>query len=378
MRDKTVNRKKITMDPQQIIEQYQKAIIQIATGSGTGTGFYVKEFDLIVTNAHVVAEEAEVTIAGKAFDKALSRVWYTDRKHDLAFLQPPTGVELPTLQLGRYEQMKDGDTVVAIGHPYGLNYTATQGVISKVDRIRDGLKFIQIDAAINPGNSGGPLVNMNGEIIGVNSFIIRGGDNLGFALPVSYLRDALQMYLPSKGQASTRCFSCDYLVTTTNIDSKKYCPSCGTEVKLPEVPEKEVEPVGAAKTIEDILKELGKDVRLARDGQNTWSVKEGSAKIKITYNPENYFVAGDAYLCQMPSDAVKIKPLYKFLLEENFRTQGLVLSCVKQNIVLSCIMYDLDMTKENGSEAFRNLFQKADYYDDFLKHEYACTDRLEE
>jgi serine protease Do len=378
MRDKTVNRKKITMDPQQIIEQYQKAIIQIATGSGTGTGFYVKEFDLIVTNAHVVAEEAEVTIAGKAFDKALSRVWYTDRKHDLAFLQPPTGVELPTLQLGRYEQMKDGDTVVAIGHPYGLNYTATQGVISKVDRIRDGLKFIQIDAAINPGNSGGPLVNMNGEIIGVNSFIIRGGDNLGFALPVSYLRDALQMYLPSKGQASTRCFSCDYLVTATNIDSKKYCPSCGTEVKLPEVPEKEVEPVGAAKTIEDILKELGKDVRLARDGQNTWSVKEGSAKIKITYNPENYFVAGDAYLCQMPSDGAKIKPLYKFLLEENFRTQGLVLSCVKQNIVLSCIMYDLDMTKENGSGAFRNLFQKADYYDDFLKHEYACTDRLEE
>lgn len=73
------------MDPQQIIEQYQKAIIQIATAGGTGTGFYVKEYDLIVTNAHVVAEEAEVTIAGKAFDKALSRVWYTDRKHDLAF-----------------------------------------------------------------------------------------------------------------------------------------------------------------------------------------------------------------------------------------------------------------------------------------------------
>ena len=65
------------MDSQQIIEQYQKAIIQIATAGGTGTGFYVKEFDLIVTNAHVVAEDAEVTIAGKAFDKALSRVWYT-------------------------------------------------------------------------------------------------------------------------------------------------------------------------------------------------------------------------------------------------------------------------------------------------------------
>ena len=366
------------MDPQLIIEKYQKAIIQIATQSGTGTGFYLKEFDLIITNDHVVAENAEVTIAGKSFEKALSRVWYTDRKHDLAFLQAPAGIELPDVQLGHYEQMKDGDSVVAIGHPYGLNYTATQGVISKIDRIRDGLKFIQIDAAINPGNSGGPLVNMSGEVIGVNSFIIRGGDNLGFALPVNYLREALQLYLPSRGKASTRCFSCSYLVTDENIDSKKYCPSCGSEVKLPEIAEKEMEAVGTAKTIESILKELGKDVRLAREGVNSWSVKEGSAKIKITYNAENFFIAGDAYLCQMPSDATKIKPLYKYLLEENFRTNGLVLSCVKQNIILSRIIYDLDMTKENGAETFRNLFQKADYYDDYLKTTFSCTDRLEE
>jgi serine protease Do len=80
----------------------------------------------------------------------------------------------------------------------------------------------------------------------------------------------------------------------------------------------------------------------------------------------------------MPSDATKIKPLYQFLLEENYRINGLVLSCVKQNIVLSCIIYDLDMTKEGGAESFRNLFQKADYYDDFLKHEYNCLERLEE
>lgn len=366
------------MDSQHIIEQYQKAIIQIATAGGTGTGFYIKEFNLIVTNDHVVSDNAEVTIAGKAFDKTMSRVWYTDRKHDLAFLEAPSAIELPEIRLGSYEAMKDGDRVLAIGHPYGLNYTATQGVISKVDRIREGLKYIQIDAAINPGNSGGPLVNDSGEVIGVNSFIIRGGDNLGFALPVSYLREALLLYVPNRGLASTRCFSCGYLVTQNNIDSTKYCPSCGTEVKLPEIPEKEIEPIGAAKTIEEILRELGKDVRLAREGVNNWSVKEGSAKIKIVYNPENFFVAGDAYLCQMPSDALKIKPLYQFLLQENYKITGMVLSCMKQNIVLSCIMYDMDMTKESGARAFRSLFQQADHYDDFLKKEYGCTDRLEE
>ena len=366
------------MDSQQIIEKFQPAIIQIATQSGTGTGFYIKEYDLIITNDHVVGDNAEVTIAGKNFEKTLSRVWYTDRKHDLAFLQTPPGVELPDIKLGRYETLRDGDAVLAIGHPYGLNYTATQGVISKVDRIREGLKFIQIDAAINPGNSGGPLVNSKAEVVGVNSFIIRGGDNLGFALPVSYLREALDIYLPNKGKPSTRCFSCGTLVTPDNIDSGKYCPNCGTEVKIPEIPESETEPVGAAKTIEDILKELGKNVRLSREGPNTWSVKEGSARIKITYNAENYFIAGDAYLCQLPADAQKIKPLYLFLLQENYRMNGMVLSCVKQNIVLSRIIYDLDITKENGVETFRNLFRQADQYDDLLKTQYGCLQRLEE
>jgi serine protease Do len=366
------------MDARSIIEQYQHAVIQIATPSGTGTGFYVKEFDLIVTNDHVVGRFPEVTIAGKSFDKTLSRVWYTDRKHDLAFLQAPGGVDLAEVTLGQYEQLRDGETVVAIGHPFGLSYTATQGVISKVDRIREGLKYIQIDAAINPGNSGGPLVNMRGEIIGVNSFIIRGGDNLGFALPVNYLREALQLYQPNRGHASTRCFSCNFLVTPSNIDSGKYCPSCGTEVDLPEIPEKEPEPVGVAKTIEAMLRELGKDVKLAREGVNNWSVREGSAKIKITYNPENFFIAGDAYLCQMPADPVRIKPLYQYLLQENYRMEGLVLSCVKQNIVLSRIMYDLDVTPDSGVASFRLLFQQADHYDDILKREYGCTERLEE
>jgi serine protease Do len=101
-----------------------------------------------------------------------------------------------------------------------------------VDRIREGVRYIQIDAAINPGNSGGPLVNKEGEIIGINSFIIRGGDNLGFALPVSYMREALELYLPHIGEASTRCHSCNHLVLASTIEATKYCPYCGTEVNL--------------------------------------------------------------------------------------------------------------------------------------------------
>lgn len=366
------------MNSQDIINLYQNAIIQIATQTGTGTGFYLKHYDLIITNNHVVGENPEVTIAGKNFEKTISKVLYTDAQHDLAFLEPPANVELPEIFTGKYEAMKDGDSVIAIGHPYGLNYSATQGVISKVDRIRDGEKYIQIDAAINPGNSGGPLVNYSGEVIGVNSFIIKGGDNLGFALPVNALTEALELYLPQKGMVATRCANCDFLVTQENIDSGKYCPGCGSEIKLPLLPEKEIVPVGVAKLIEDILRSLNKDVKLARDGANLWSVKAGSAKVKISYNPENFFIAGDAYLCQMPTDAQKIKPLYQYLLQQNNNDSGLVLSCVKNNIVLSRLIYDLDMTLESGVTAFRELFEQADHYDDYLKNEFGCVARLEE
>lgn len=367
------------MEFQEIIETYQPAIIQIASGGNTGTGFYLDSYNLIVTNEHVVGKAAEVTIGGKSFQKMLSAVWYIDKKHDLAFLQPPPGAPFPSLPLGKYEQMKDGDEVIAIGHPFGLNYTATQGVISKVDRIRQGLHFIQIDAAINPGNSGGPLVNIRGEVIGVNTFIIRGGDNLGFALPVSYLKSALDLYLPYKGTPAARCPNCNFLVMPSNIDSAKYCPSCGTEVKIPEPPVSEYSPGGTAKAIEDILKDLGKDIRLAREGTNKWEVKEGSAKIKITYNNETFFISGDAYLCQLPQDTQMIKKLYQFLLTENYsNVDGLTISCVNQNIVLSAVIYDLDLTRESGTKLFQTLFKKADEYDNVLIEQFGCMPRLEE
>lgn len=367
------------MEFQQIIENFQPAIIQIAANGNTGTGFYLHQYHIIVTNEHVVGTEAEVTIAGRSFDKMFAAVWYTDKKHDLAFIQPPPGAAFPQLSLGRYELLKDGDEVIAIGHPFGLNYTATQGVISKVDRVRQGLHFIQIDAAINPGNSGGPLVNQKGEVIGVNTFVIKGGDNLGFALPVSYLQTALELYLPYKGSPATRCPNCNFLVLASNIDSEKYCPSCGTEVKLPEAALVAYTPTGTAKLIEEILESLGKDIRLARESSNKWEVKEGSARIRIAYNTDTFFISGDAFLCQLPLESKQIKALYKFLLRQNYdQADGLVLSCVGQNIVLSGVMYDLDITKESATKMLSTLFKKADELDNMLITEFGCVPRLEE
>jgi serine protease Do len=363
----------------EIIEYYQTGVVQIATKSGTGTGFYLcAPYDLIVTNNHVVREARQATVKGRTFEKTLCRVVFTDEKYDLAFLLPPAGLKgRCEIKLGDYSALKDGDSVIAIGHPYGLNYTATMGGISRVDRVQQGIHYIQTDTAINPGNSGGPLVNTAGEVVGVNTFIIKGGDNLGFALPVSSLKEALDQYVPTRGEVALRCPSCSTLVTAATLDSGEYCPSCGTKIDFPkETADGETPVSGIAKKIEDILQKLGSNPELARNGQNRWEVEEGSATIRITYNPENYFIISDAHLCQLPKQ--NIGTLYTFLLQENFKMDGALFSLSGDNVVLSSLMYDLDLSIEEGERRFKTLFQKADYYDTLLLEQYGCRPILEE
>src|SRR5512134_1414372 len=182
------------MDVQEIINIFQPIIIQIATPQRTGTGFYVKNENLIITNDHVVRGNSEAVISGKTLPKQMSPVLFNDSKYDLAFIRVPDGAQMPAIHLALGQQVHDGETVIAIGHPYGLNYTATEGIVSKSKRLQRGINYIQIDAAINPGNSGGPLVDKEGNVVGVNTFIIAGGDNLGFALPVEYLEEDLRDY----------------------------------------------------------------------------------------------------------------------------------------------------------------------------------------
>lgn len=366
------------MTTQEIIEHYRTAVVQIATVSGTGTGFFLRDYGLIVTNHHVVRGSRQVNVKGQTFPRQISQVLFSDERYDLAFLSAPVNAaKLAAIGLGNYEALKDGDPVLAIGHPYGLNYTATQGVISRVDRIQQGLKYIQIDAAINPGNSGGPLVDMAGGVVGVNSFIIRGGDNLGFALPVIYLQEALEQYMPLKGTVAIRCPNCSTLVTHENIEAGSYCPNCGTKIEFPkEDAPQEAQLSGIARTIEASLEQLGKNAELARAGHNNWEVEAGSARIRINYNPDNFFIISDAFLCSLPRE--NIAALYAFLLRENASMQGALFSLHGENIVLSSLIYDLDLSVEMGVNMFQNLFSLADKYDTLLIGEYNCQPILVE
>lgn len=361
------------MDTQHIIDRFQSAIIQIATPQGTGTGFYVKSENLIITNDHVVKGNSEAVISGKTFQKQLSPVFFNDSKYDLAFIRVPEGIEMPEVPISQNGDVKDGEAVIAIGHPYGLNYTATEGIVSKAKRLQRGINYIQIDAAINPGNSGGPLVNMNGEVVGVNTFIIAGGDNLGFALPVEYLKEDLTEYKQYFGKYVLKCHSCGYYVTEENIDGE-YCPNCGTKLEFPALKkDQEYTPTGAAAIIETILEQLGKDVKLARRGPYSWEVEAGSAKVIINYNQDGFIVC-DSILCSLPK--TNIAPMYEYLLRENYILEGMMFSVNGQDIVLSTFIFDQYLTYETGLETIKDLFANADKYDGILIEQYGAQHRI--
>lgn len=161
--------------------------------SGQGSGFIIGSEGVVLTNAHVVddAEEVIVRLAdGREFKANDVKA---DARADVAVLRINVAEKLPALPLGNDEQMEIGDWVLAFGSPFGMHRSVTQGIISAKGRglDGDGKEFIQTDAAINPGNSGGPLVNLRGEVIGINTAISTrsgGYDGVSFAIPVGMVR----------------------------------------------------------------------------------------------------------------------------------------------------------------------------------------------
>lgn len=356
----------------EVIEKFKDVVISIATPHGSGTGFYLKDENLIVTNFHVIKDSKEVIINSKGIKKSLAKVVFGDPMYDLAFIEAPTGNDLPAIVLSG-GLVNEGEQIIAIGHPYGLKYTVTQGIVSKADRLHNNINYIQLDAAINPGNSGGPSVNENGEVVGVNTFIIAGGNNLGFALPVSFLSEALKEFNQLNRAESMRCHSCGTVLAEDKIEDS-YCSNCGA--KMDYVVTKAYKPTGIAVMLEEIIHKNDKDIKLARIGKNRWEIEEGSAKIYVNYENTTGFVYGDAHLCMLPKQ--NVARLFEYLLKENFKLEDVYFSVTNKEIVMSVLVYDQYLTIDSGTRMINNLLKYADHYDDILVNEYGCIWKEEE
>lgn len=164
---------------------------------GIGSGVIVSPDGYVLTNAHVVRGANQLTVTlldGRTFP---GTVVGSDATADLAVVKVPAS-NLPTAQLGNSALLQPGDWAIAIGNPYGLNFTVTVGVVSATGRsVHDGAdeQFIQTDAAINPGNSGGPLVDIGGQVVGINTAEFRGAQGIGFAIPSDAARGIMQQLI---------------------------------------------------------------------------------------------------------------------------------------------------------------------------------------
>jgi serine protease Do len=172
------------------ITEFYRRLAPRRPSYAVGSGFIVDKSGYILTNHHVIDDASKITVRLQSGEEFLAKIVGIDEETDLAVLKIDTGRELPFIKLANSDEARIGDWVLAIGSPFGLAQTVTAGIVSQVKRETPQAslfqKFIQTDAAINRGNSGGPLVNMDGEVIGVNSQIATStGDynGIGFALP---------------------------------------------------------------------------------------------------------------------------------------------------------------------------------------------------
>ncbi len=153
---------------------------------GQGSGFIISQDGYIVTNYHVIEDASDIKVTLTTRQQFDATLIGGDAKTDLALLKIDAKTTLPTVPAGNSDNLEVGEWVMAIGNPFGLGHTVTTGIVSAKGRtIGAGPydDFIQTDASINPGNSGGPLLNMRGEVIGINTAIVPQGQGIGFAIP---------------------------------------------------------------------------------------------------------------------------------------------------------------------------------------------------
>lgn len=160
-----------------------------------GSGFIISRDGYVLTNNHVISDADEIIVSLSDEEEFKAKIVGKDDKTDIALIKIDTDrKDFPEAILGDSDDLDIGDWVIAIGNPFGFGHTLTQGICSAKSRVIGAGpydNFIQTDAAINPGNSGGPLINMNGQVVGINTAIVAAGQGIGFAIPINMAKEIL-------------------------------------------------------------------------------------------------------------------------------------------------------------------------------------------
>lgn len=167
-------------------EETYESVFVITSGNALGSGFAVGE-NCIITNAHVIGNQNDITVRTYNGKSYVAKLVGINKSQDIAVLTV-SGVKFTPITVADYKEMNIGSDVYAIGTPKSMDYTLTKGILSAKERNVDGYTYIQIDAPVNEGNSGGPLLNDNGQVIGVITLKLNDSEGIGFAIPMSRVK----------------------------------------------------------------------------------------------------------------------------------------------------------------------------------------------
>lgn len=349
----------------QVPDHISRNVYKINTSAGSGSGFFIKNINILVTNYHVVQGFKKVAVEDQNRDRYLANVVFVNPRSDLAFLHTEAKLDNPDIPALRFARIRSRDKVLVLGFPFGMPYTETEGIVSSEKQLIDGRHFIQTDAAVNPGNSGGPMVNANGEVIGVTTSKFTNADNVGFAIPAEVLVEDLKLFHAKKSlDYSVKCDSCKTLISQKTA----YCTNCGNTVDSKAF--EEVAPNETAGFVESALKMLGMDPVLARSGQDFWEFHHGSSLIRIFFFKEQYLYATSP-LNELPTTG--LDRLFNYLLSDPLNPYQL--GVLDNTIYISYRAHISDIFSPKRDIIKKNLAilaLRADEMDNFFVDNFGC------
>ncbi len=204
----------------------RQSVVRVDAGPSQGSGVVFAP-GFIISNAHVVGRESSVLLVDERGREATGTVPWRSRGLDLAVIAI-ADESWPPISIAQVSQLREGEEVFALGHPLGLSFTVTRGIVSARAREFRGQIYIQTDAAINPGNSGGPLLDRRGRLLGINTFLLTSSIGLNFAIPIDRaLASAQKAMSAQETGVDLACHSCESPVPKGH----PYCPYCGTWIR---------------------------------------------------------------------------------------------------------------------------------------------------
>ncbi len=267
-----------------------------------GSGLIIEKSGLILTNNHVIKDADEITVRFSNNEETKGKVVGTDPKTDLAVIRVSAPKDLPVVKLGNSDQLRVGEWAIAIGNPFGLDHTLTVGVISATGRSEVGItayeNFIQTDASINPGNSGGPLLNIRGEVVGINTAIVASGQGIGFAIPINLARKVMDD-LVKRGKVTRGWLGVGVQPLTPEL-AKSFGVS-GEGILVNQVMPKSPAEAAGIKVGDVILEVGGKTVKDARELQRVIADAEVGKPLQVKILREKSQQSLTVQIAEMPA-----------------------------------------------------------------------------